>query len=447
MANSRFYSSIAAATNLQVTAAPSDTSIQVASSSGFPGSFPFTLSLDYGSANEELVDVTAGGPNVFTVTRAVDGTSASTHNAGAVVRHVTSARDFTDSRTHEAATSTVHGVTGALVGATQVQTLTNKTLTNPTINAAALSGNLTGTPTFTGALTFSGGPIFNTGPALFQNTTPTAQVQRIGVPSDTQDRHNVDANGKHSWGSGAIAPDTNLYRSNADTLQTDDSFVQLGENRSIRTGASDISYRAGVGGDAFSRYTVAADGTQNWGTGAAATDVTMGRAAVGKLGITGDLAVSGTITATTSTVTGTAGVGNLNVTNQTFTTFTPNWSGIGTATFTRNFGAYAKFGKLVWFQIYTQWATDGSGSSGISVSFPTEPFRAGTGANTTRQVVIGGITLSNSGVVDGPTEMFAFAGDTGTQSATLRRFDGLNITGSNMVTGSIFTIDGWYREV
>ena len=37
-----------------------------------------------------------------------------------------------------------------------IQTLTNKTLTNPTINSAALSGTLSGTPTFSGALTFSG---------------------------------------------------------------------------------------------------------------------------------------------------------------------------------------------------------------------------------------------------------------------------------------------------
>jgi hypothetical protein len=68
----------------------------------------------------------------LTVTRGIDGTTGVSHSLGAVVRHDHSARDFAESRAHEAATSGVHGTTGALVGATQAMALTNKDLSSGT---------------------------------------------------------------------------------------------------------------------------------------------------------------------------------------------------------------------------------------------------------------------------------------------------------------------------
>jgi hypothetical protein len=129
VAQSRFYSSIAQQTTLTGAITPSTTTITVAATDGFPGSVPYTLALDFGSSGNELVDVTGAAGLSLTVTRGVDGTTASSHNIGAVVRHVASARDFTEANAHIGDT-VAHGATGAVVGTTNTQTLTNKTVTN-----------------------------------------------------------------------------------------------------------------------------------------------------------------------------------------------------------------------------------------------------------------------------------------------------------------------------
>jgi len=145
----RNYSSVAAETTLQSGINNVSTVILVASTVGFPPA-PFTLALDYGAPTEELVDVTGVAGLSLTVTRAVDSTAATSHGAGAKVRHVSSARDFREANLHVNSTSGVHGIVGNVVGDSDTQTLTNKTLTNPVINSAAVSG------TFLGDIVFNG---------------------------------------------------------------------------------------------------------------------------------------------------------------------------------------------------------------------------------------------------------------------------------------------------
>lgn len=130
----RFYSSIAQQTTLTSSISAATTVINVAATTGFPASTPYVLALDYGAPNEELVDVTLVAGTSLTVTRAVDGTSAVLHNAGALVRHVSSGRDFADSRFHENSTTGIHGLAGgsAIVGTNDTQTLSNKTFIDAT---------------------------------------------------------------------------------------------------------------------------------------------------------------------------------------------------------------------------------------------------------------------------------------------------------------------------
>lgn len=175
MAQSRFYSSTAQPTVLTTNLTPINTIVQVQQTVGFPVNTPYILALDYGSPSEEVVLVTAAAGTNLTVTRGYDGTSATSHNAGAAVRHTWTAADGNDSRAHEGSTSGVHGVAGSVVGTTDVQTLSNKTLNSPTI-----TGTLTlASPTITGTV---GGSANYSTPTVTNGTLiePTATNNAIG---------------------------------------------------------------------------------------------------------------------------------------------------------------------------------------------------------------------------------------------------------------------------
>jgi hypothetical protein len=199
------------------------------------------------------------------------------------VRHVYDATDATAFRTHEAATAAVHGVAGTLVGTSDTQTLSNKTLTSPTVNSGVLTG------TFTGAPTFTGGPTINTLSLLVTRANTTDPAVRVRLDADTQSRLITQADGTLVWGSGAATGDTNLYRSAADTLKTDDALVVNGELRpgnlirSSRANATDSLIEGRVNGDSSARWFVDESGSTWWGSGSAVQDTNLYRSAANTL--------------------------------------------------------------------------------------------------------------------------------------------------------------------
>jgi hypothetical protein len=96
----------------------------------------FTIAIDPDTANEEIVFVTNVSSDTLTIVRGRAGTSAITHSGGAAVKHVLTSNDL------DYYTS---GVDNAIT-LTGTQTLTNKTLTAPT---------LTGTVTASGDINLS----------------------------------------------------------------------------------------------------------------------------------------------------------------------------------------------------------------------------------------------------------------------------------------------------
>jgi hypothetical protein len=138
----------------------------------------FTLVLDPDTALEEIVyAVSPSSPSSTTITiiRGVDGTGTEgvtgiAHSAGAKVRHMAIGVDFREANNHIEAT-TGHGATGAVVGTTNTQTLTNKTLTSPVIT----------TPTIT-SLTLGDGNL------VFEGATADAFETTLTVVDPTADR-------------------------------------------------------------------------------------------------------------------------------------------------------------------------------------------------------------------------------------------------------------------
>ena len=213
---SRKYSSRSQQTTLSGLFVSSSTVMPVVSGTALLGGIAaptagqtFTVVVDPDTSLEEIVDVTAVSGNNFTVTRAIDGSTAQDHSAGAVVRHMVIGRDLREANTHEVATSGVHGLTGNVVGDTDTQVLTNKDLSSATNTLSTSVVTLTGTQTLTNKTitspTINGGTVSSatvTSSTVVSGTLGSAlaaggyQIHNMADPASAQDaatKNYVDA--------------------------------------------------------------------------------------------------------------------------------------------------------------------------------------------------------------------------------------------------------------
>lgn len=342
-------------------------------------------------------------------------------------------------------------------------------LTGPTVNGAPLGvrlvlssrpQNATDVARFsvqdrTGATVFftvDGDQVLATGrPLVAERAATTDNAFRVRVTGEAQPRLNVVGDGSLQWGPGTAGADTNLYRAAAGILQTDNTFVVLGEFdprnlvRGIRPNATDSMYESRATGDTNARWFTRANGETWWGTGAAVQDVRLYRSAASTLAVGGNLTVDQDLAVTgNQTITGAI------TAYSSWTTFVPTWNNVGTATFSTNIGWYKRVDDIWLFEIYTVASAAGSGTTAITISnLPFNPFRAGNGAATTRQRMgahLGGVAAGTNSSVAGSFTALCLASGA---ASTIDRLTGptaIDLRGENISATFVATIQGYMRS-
>ncbi|MDX5526088.1 hypothetical protein PV677_36070 [Streptomyces sp. DE06-01C] len=155
---------------------------------------------------------------------------------------------------------------------------------------------------------------------------------------------------------------------------------------------------------------------------------------------------TGAVTAGSVSTTGALSGDTLAVTSTTWSTYTPTVSGGGTATYSTRTGFYYKIGKIVYIHIYIACSAAGSGSTGISVTLPSVPYRGSADIRQYLPLYAGGILPGSNSATGGTGIANINPGGSGTDIDQLRSASDIQYRGTNLSNTATFTIQGWYRE-
>lgn len=186
MSQNRFYSSTTRKTFTTADPGTSGVSLAVSDSTVFSAldsSFPWTALINWGLTDQEIVNVTARPDGThLTIQRGQDGSAGQSHTAGATVEHGVSARDFNEAGAHIGTGSAVHGLTGSVVGTTDIQTMSGKTFTDTPSIGGGLSVQPQGLSMLSGSADYVSCPRWAL-TAAFAPTSGTLYMTAVELPA------------------------------------------------------------------------------------------------------------------------------------------------------------------------------------------------------------------------------------------------------------------------
>jgi hypothetical protein len=395
----RQYSSNASTTTLNSGVTSSDLTFSLKPFTGWilsaSPSSPMTIIVDPDTASEEVCTVTGISGTSVTVLRGVDGTSAQAHNAGAVVKHGVSARDFAEPANHIDNVTSAHGLTIA-----NVTTLSNtQVFTNKSIDATSNTLTNIGNSAIAAAAAIV--PTKISGTAVTQADTGTVTSTMIADGTIV----NADINASAAIATSKLA---------ANTVTVGSTSVALGGTAATVSGLTLASptITTGVTGTgiisntnlANSSVTVGSTAVALGGTAATVAGLTLTSPVLNTPTLSGTVAGTASLTGTTltsSTVNGAtldaaSTIGGISGTtiaadHGAWNPYTPLISGTGwsaTTSIPTNC-RYLLVGKTCFINYKIKWPSNTSAGAGfLSISLPYSARKVGTGLDMETPIFI-----------------------------------------------------------